>query len=582
MTYSQAFVPGLIVQHTGQRYPLGQAAVTIGTAADNNIILSDPNVSPHHAALSYRAGAYVLQDLGSADGTYINDYRITSPQPLYDGDVIRIGDTSFDVQLTPAGAAVTAPVYGSAGAATPASPRATLAAAPSYGPSTMAAGTARRSSTPLIVGLVLGGLILAGVIIGGLFLLLGGGRSRPVASIQSPADGAQIVAGQQITIQANATGARDITRMELSIDGVIVGTAASTNPAGQPAITATQPWTFQQPGPHVISVIAYAQESKTSAKASIDVTVVSSMAELTPTTTPTQAPTDTPTATPTITPTVMVTPTDTPEPTATPTVMAPIIEFTADETTLAAGETTVLRWHVENVLEIYLDGVPVTGPDGEQAVSPPETTTYELRVVHVAGVETRQVTIVVAQAEVTVVLLSEPLLDGIVTGAGSTATNLDISAGNGQADDQDPSRSVVRGFFSFDLSGIPAGATIHGGELRLYQAQVEGDPYAKLGVLMLKTVDYGDSLDSGDFQAAELGSVTLGRQTAAGWYSVSSAEIATWVQERLAAGRSRIQFRLQFVVEEDGDGLVDLAKFEPGDNVYGTGNVPQLIVVYTP
>jgi hypothetical protein len=108
---------------------------------------------------------------------------------------------------------------------------------------------------------------------------------------------------------------------------------------------------------------------------------------------PTQTPTPTPT--PTATPTPTPTPTSTPTPTQTP---APVIDFWADATTIPAGGSTFLHWHVEHVQEIYLDGAPVTGPDGQQAVSPPTTTTYELRVVHAGGEEIRQVTITVTPA----------------------------------------------------------------------------------------------------------------------------------------------------------------------------------------
>ncbi|MGD9049253.1 MAG: hypothetical protein PVF77_14440, partial [Anaerolineae bacterium] len=115
-----------------------------------------------------------------------------------------------------------------------------------------------------------------------------------------------------------------------------------------------------------------------------------------PTSTHTPTPSDTPT--PTSTPTPTNTPTATPTATATPTptqTPAPIVDFWADATSIPAGGSTFLRWHVENAQAIYLDGAPVTGPDGQQAVSPATTTTYELRVTHAGGEEVRQVTITV-------------------------------------------------------------------------------------------------------------------------------------------------------------------------------------------
>ncbi len=82
----------------------------------------------------------------------------------------------------------------------------------------------------------------------------------------------------------------------------------------------------------------------------------------------------------------------TPAPNAAP---APVIQFWADDTTIAAGESTSLHWHVENVSAIYLEGEPVTGPDGSRRVQPASTKTYRLRVVYPGGEEVLRVTIVV-------------------------------------------------------------------------------------------------------------------------------------------------------------------------------------------
>lgn len=81
--------------------------------------------------------------------------------------------------------------------------------------------------------------------------------------------------------------------------------------------------------------------------------------------------------------------------TPTPGAAGPIMQFWADDTTISAGEATVLRWHVENVSAIYLNGDPVTGPDGSRRVRPATTTTYRLRVVYPGGEEVLRVTVTV-------------------------------------------------------------------------------------------------------------------------------------------------------------------------------------------
>ncbi len=95
--------PALTVRHTGQEFPLTQAPVTIGRQPDCTVVLADPQVSRQHAAISYQAGRYIVQDMGSANGTYVNDRRVAAPQALRDGDQLRLGNTIFDVRLAVAG-----------------------------------------------------------------------------------------------------------------------------------------------------------------------------------------------------------------------------------------------------------------------------------------------------------------------------------------------------------------------------------------------------------------------------------------------------------------------------------------------
>ncbi|MGQ0600744.1 MAG: FecR domain-containing protein, partial [Anaerolineales bacterium] len=78
-------------------------------------------------------------------------------------------------------------------------------------------------------------------------------------------------------------------------------------------------------------------------------------------------------------------------PTLTPTrtgTLAPQISFTADATTLAAGQCTNLRWTTANVIEVFLNGQGVVG-NSVQPVCPPQTTTYTLTVNTGITIETR-------------------------------------------------------------------------------------------------------------------------------------------------------------------------------------------------
>jgi ABC-type multidrug transport system ATPase subunit/pSer/pThr/pTyr-binding forkhead associated (FHA) protein len=70
--------------------PLGAPLITIGRMPDNNLVLSHPQVSGHHARLEQVPGGYRIVDLGSTNHVYVNGQRV-SIQLLHPGDEIRIG-----------------------------------------------------------------------------------------------------------------------------------------------------------------------------------------------------------------------------------------------------------------------------------------------------------------------------------------------------------------------------------------------------------------------------------------------------------------------------------------------------------
>ncbi len=78
----------LIVNKT-QTYPLRDLVINIGRHPDNHIIINDPRVSRNHAQLRANRGRYVIFDLGSTGGTFVNGYRITQ-HVLKPGDVISL------------------------------------------------------------------------------------------------------------------------------------------------------------------------------------------------------------------------------------------------------------------------------------------------------------------------------------------------------------------------------------------------------------------------------------------------------------------------------------------------------------
>jgi hypothetical protein len=91
--------PRLVVERapghtTGMEYEVGEGAV-LGRGDQAEIRLEDPFASSRHARLGRQGGVMVVEDLGSTNGTYLNEELLSGPQPLHPGDRVRIGDSEF-------------------------------------------------------------------------------------------------------------------------------------------------------------------------------------------------------------------------------------------------------------------------------------------------------------------------------------------------------------------------------------------------------------------------------------------------------------------------------------------------------
>lgn len=77
-----------------------QPFTTLGRGAGNTIVVPDTFASSEHALISWRSGQWWLEDLGSRNGTQLNDETITSPAVLGTGDVISVGQVKFKFQIS--------------------------------------------------------------------------------------------------------------------------------------------------------------------------------------------------------------------------------------------------------------------------------------------------------------------------------------------------------------------------------------------------------------------------------------------------------------------------------------------------
>lgn len=76
----------------GGVFPLTKTEVSLGRDLTNDLVVSDPEVSRHHARLYLQGNTYVLEDLGSTNGTFVNGIRLTGPYPLRSGETISLGE----------------------------------------------------------------------------------------------------------------------------------------------------------------------------------------------------------------------------------------------------------------------------------------------------------------------------------------------------------------------------------------------------------------------------------------------------------------------------------------------------------
>lgn len=92
----------------GKILDLGPTEVTMGRDTNNEFVVNDSEVSRKHARVSLQGGHYVLEDLGSTNGTFIEGQRLMGPHVLRPGDLILLGEnvsmrfeaSSFDPDST--------------------------------------------------------------------------------------------------------------------------------------------------------------------------------------------------------------------------------------------------------------------------------------------------------------------------------------------------------------------------------------------------------------------------------------------------------------------------------------------------
>jgi pSer/pThr/pTyr-binding forkhead associated (FHA) protein len=96
---------------TGDEYvkEVTKPQVRLGKGPHNDIVLSDPSVSSAHALIALGDSGYTISDLGSRNGTFVNQERVIQPRRLRGGDVINLGRSRLTFQSSSAGDTVALP-----------------------------------------------------------------------------------------------------------------------------------------------------------------------------------------------------------------------------------------------------------------------------------------------------------------------------------------------------------------------------------------------------------------------------------------------------------------------------------------
>jgi len=155
----------------GKVYPLEAPEITIGRENTNIISINDVEVSRRHARMELQGASYLIQDLGSTNGTFVNGQRVTGMQALNPGDSVSFGEgiilsyeSAFDPNATmmsaakppkPASTPAPAPMPAAAPMPAPAAPAPVYSGQIPSGPAQAAPPKAKRKFPIWIIILIL-------------------------------------------------------------------------------------------------------------------------------------------------------------------------------------------------------------------------------------------------------------------------------------------------------------------------------------------------------------------------------------------------------------------------------------------
>jgi hypothetical protein len=227
----------------GQSYTAARPTIIVGRGAGNDVVIDDGQVSRRHASITWDGQQYIVQDLGSANGTYVNGMLLSGPRVLQQGDSIGLG------QNIVLGFQMATPVY----AAPPPAPAGMAYSAPAP-----AAVKKRSLLLPILLGLAGVLALLLAVAAAAYFLLQQQPTpSRMVVLINAPRQGDQVTVGQTVMVHSVARDEGKVSRVELWADGQMVASQNSSLSGGTSPFPLVARWAPSAPGNHTLTAIAY-------------------------------------------------------------------------------------------------------------------------------------------------------------------------------------------------------------------------------------------------------------------------------------------------------------------------------------
>ena len=225
--------------------------------------------------------------------------------------------------------------------------------------------------------------------------------------------------------------------------------------------------------------------------------------------------------------------------------------FSANPSSITAGNSLTLSWGVSNAASVSIDqGIGSVGLVGTTSVSPAATTSYTLTANNAFGWSSQTIVVLVSGSPVpipqTIVLTPVLAETGSVYSAGGPAPTSSTLAGDTSGDDS------IRAYFSFNISGL-AGKNVTNARLAFTTQNIVRNPWPDLVGLWIGTVNYGiGPLQAADYNLSSSPLVGSYLNAPPGIIDVTSA-----VHSAAAAGSPRFQVRTHFTKATDSDHLAD-------------------------